>query len=82
VIVYDGDCNEGLLREVFPQCRYENYRRALCLLDPYKLNVNWDVLKTAGQMKSIEVFYNFMIMDAQYERFHEGSSARYSMPTE
>ncbi len=26
--------------------------------------LNWDVLKTAGEMKSIEVFYNFMIMDA------------------
>jgi three-Cys-motif partner protein len=34
------------------------------LLDPYCLNVNWDVLYKAGQMGSVEVFYNFMIMDA------------------
>jgi len=61
---YKGDCNRVLLDEVFPRCRYEDYRRALCLLDPYGLNVNWEVLQRAGNMKSIEIFYNFMIMDA------------------
>ena len=45
-------------------CRYGDFHRALCLLDPYRLSVNWDVLQTAGQMRSVEVFYNFMIMDA------------------
>jgi three-Cys-motif partner protein len=34
------------------------------LLDPYGLNVSWEVLQKAGEMKSIEIFYNFMIMDA------------------
>lgn len=69
VTVHDGDCNEVLLRDVFPLCRYDAYRRALCLLDPYRLNVNWDVLQTAGDMKSVEVFYNFMIMDANMNVF-------------
>jgi three-Cys-motif partner protein len=69
VTIYPGDCNEILLRDVFPRCRYEDYRRALCLLDPYKLNVNWEVLRTAGLMKSIDVFYNFMIMDANMNVF-------------
>jgi three-Cys-motif partner protein len=64
VTVYKGDCNEVLLKDVFPQCRFEDYRRALCLLDPYKLNPNWEVVQTAGKMKSIEIFLNFMIMDA------------------
>jgi three-Cys-motif partner protein len=64
VFPHKGDCNKILLDEVFPRCRYEDYRRALCLLDPYGLNVNWEVLQKAGEMKSIEVFYNFMIMDA------------------
>lgn len=64
VTVYQGDCNEVLLKDVFPQCRFEDYRRALCLLDPYKLNPNWEVVQTAGKMKSIEIFLNFMIMDA------------------
>jgi len=64
VFFHKGDCNKVLLAEVFPRCRYEDYRRALCLLDPYGLNVNWEVLQKAGEMKSIEIFYNFMIMDA------------------
>lgn len=69
VQVHQGDGNQILLRDVFPQCRFEDYQRALCLLDPYKLNVNWEVLQTAGKMRSIEVFYNFMIMDANMNVF-------------
>lgn len=63
VHIHEGDCNEILLREVFPRARFEDYRRALCLLDPYGLHLNWDVLLTAGQMKSIEVFLNFPVAD-------------------
>ena len=74
VTVHEGDCNKVLIRDVFPRCRYEDFRRALCLLDPYKLNVNWDVLKIAGQMKSIEIFYNFMIMDANMNVFMKDPS--------
>ena len=33
-------------------------------LDPYGLNPNWEVVETAGTMSSIEIFLNFMIMDA------------------
>ena len=64
VTVYEGDCNTVLLKEVFPQCRYEDFRRALCLLDPYDLNPRWEVVATAGRMKSVEILLNFMIMDA------------------
>lgn len=64
VTVFQGDCNEVLLKEVFPHCRYEDFRRGLCLLDPYELNPNWAVVEAAGRMRSIEIFLNFMIMDA------------------
>lgn len=64
VTIYDEDANQVLLKKVFPRCRYEDYRRALCLLDPYALTVDWKVIAEAGKMKSIEVFFNFMIMDA------------------
>lgn len=64
VNVYTGDANSILLKQVFPKCLYADYHRALCLLDPYKLNVDWNILQTAGKMGSIEIFYNFMIMDA------------------
>lgn len=61
--VYHGDCNKVLLEQVFPRCRFDQYKRALCVLDPYGLTLNWEVLKTAGQMKTIEVFLNFPVMD-------------------
>ncbi|HEX6189249.1 MAG TPA: three-Cys-motif partner protein TcmP [Pyrinomonadaceae bacterium] len=64
VFVHTGDSNQVLLDNVFPRCRYEEFHRALCLLDPYALSVDWKVIETAGKMKSIEIFYNFMIMDA------------------
>ncbi|MFP3898582.1 MAG: three-Cys-motif partner protein TcmP [Dehalococcoidia bacterium] len=64
VFIYEADANEVLLNEVFPRCRYQDFNRALCLLDPYGLNVDWRVLQVAGEMGSVEVFYSFMIMDA------------------
>ncbi len=63
VTVYEGDCNTTLLEKVFPRVRYKDYKRALCLLDPYGLNLNWEVIRTAGQEQSIEIFLNFMVMD-------------------
>lgn len=63
VEVHEGDCNEILLSKIFPETKYEDYRRALCLLDPYGLHLNWEVMRTAGQMKSIEIFLNFPVMD-------------------
>jgi three-Cys-motif partner protein len=63
VHVFNGDCNEVLLEQVFPKVRYEDYKRGLCLLDPYGLHLNWLVIKRAGEMKSIEIFLNFPVMD-------------------
>lgn len=48
---------------MFPLARYEDRRRALCLLDPYNIDLSWDVVATAGRIKSIEIFVNFMVMD-------------------
>ncbi|MGA2496669.1 MAG: three-Cys-motif partner protein TcmP [Tepidisphaeraceae bacterium] len=63
VHVYEGDCNSVLVDQVFPRARYQDYKRALCLLDPYALNLDWKVMETAGKMESIEIFLNFMVMD-------------------
>ena len=63
VHVHEGDCNQVLLQEVFPKVRFKDYRRGLCLLDPYGLHLDWQVIYTAGQMKSVEIFLNFPIMD-------------------
>jgi len=61
--VYEGDCNKVLLDEVFPKAKYEDYRRALCLLDPYGLHLQWSVIERAGKMRSIEIFLNFPVAD-------------------
>jgi three-Cys-motif partner protein len=63
VYVYQGDCNSILHNEVFPQIRYEEYRRGLCLLDPYGLHLDWKVIETAGKMRTIELFINFPVAD-------------------
>jgi three-Cys-motif partner protein len=63
VHVYTGDCNDVLLKHVFPRARYEDFRRALCVLDPYNIDLSWEVVATAGRMGSIEIFVNFMVMD-------------------
>lgn len=52
-----------VLEDIFPKVRYEACRRALCVLDPYGLHLDWQVIETAGKMGSIEIFLNFPIMD-------------------
>lgn len=51
--VYEGDCNRLLMDEIFQKAKWEDYRRALCLLDPYGLHLDWEVIKRAGDMKSV-----------------------------
>ncbi len=63
VHIYSGDCNSILIDDVFPKVRFENYRRGLCLLDPYGLHLAWEVIETAGQMGSIDMFLNFPVAD-------------------
>jgi len=63
VFIYHGDCNEILPSQIFPRVKYEQFRRALCILDPYGLHLDWNILETAGRMKSVEIFLNFPIMD-------------------
>jgi three-Cys-motif partner protein len=58
-----GDCNQILVERVFPKVRFEDFRRGLCLLDPYGLHLDWRVVQAAGQLRSLELFINFPIMD-------------------
>lgn len=62
VHVYEGDCNELLVQRIFPTLHFDSYRRALCLLDPYGLDLNWDVMFRAGQLGTIDMFLNFPVM--------------------
>lgn len=63
VFTYSEDCNTVLLSKVFPRADYGQYKRALCLLDPYNIDLAWEVIEAAGKARSVEIFMNFMIMD-------------------
>ncbi len=63
VRIYEGDCNKVLIGDIFPTLKFESYRRALCLLDPYGLHLEWEVIFQAGQLRTIDMFLNFPVMD-------------------
>lgn len=63
VFFYEGDCNTILLREVLPRLTYASFRRGLVLLDPYGLDLQWEVMRTAGQLRTVDLFLNFPLMD-------------------
>lgn len=63
VHVYHGDCNRVLISDVFPRILYSEYKRGLCFLDPYGLQLDWEVVVKAGDQRSLEVMINFPILD-------------------
>lgn len=63
VFIHQGDSNEVLIREVFPRVRYDQFKRGLCLFNPYGLTLNWEVIARAAATRAIEIFLNFPIMD-------------------
>ncbi len=63
VFIYHGDCNEILIDKVLPNIKYEDYKRGLCILDPYGLDLDWEVILRIGKMKSVEIFLNFPVSD-------------------
>lgn len=62
VYVYSTDCNDLLVKDILPSIEREKYRRALCVLDPYGLDLDWRVVACAGKMGTVEIFLNFPIM--------------------
>lgn len=60
---HQGDCNRILLDEILPEIQWKLKRRALCLLDPYGVHLEWDVIAKAGALKTVDLLLNFPIMD-------------------
>jgi three-Cys-motif partner protein len=69
VHTYIGDTNTILPRDMFPRVAYADYRRGLCLLDPYGLDLDWATIEAAGGARSIEIFLNFPTADMQRNVF-------------
>jgi three-Cys-motif partner protein len=70
VYIYPEDCNVALPKKIFPRVRFEDYKRGLCILDPYGLHLDWQVIQTAGSMRSLDVFINFPIYDININVLH------------
>ena len=63
VDIHTGDSNAYLTTRVLPAIQYEKYTRALCLLDPYALDLDWQVILQAGQSQAVDLLLNFPVMD-------------------
>ena len=63
VFVYHGDCNRVIVESVIARLRYDQYRRCLCILDPYGMDLHWQTVEKLAQLGSTELFMNFPVMD-------------------
>ncbi len=71
VNIYQEDCNEILTEKILPLLPYKSYKRALCILDPYGLHLNWETIMTAAQQRTTEIFLNFPLMDMNRNVLHK-----------
>ena len=69
--IYREDSNETLVKKIFPSLPYESRKRALCVMDPYGLHLHWETIFQAAQLKTIEIFLNFPLMDMNRNVLHE-----------
>jgi three-Cys-motif partner protein len=63
VVILTGDANIKLTKEVLSKIHFRRFNRALCLLDPYGLHLDWKVMLMAGQSRAVDMFLNFPVMD-------------------
>jgi three-Cys-motif partner protein len=62
VQIHTGDANP-YLKKLLPTIQYDKYNRALCLLDPYGLHLDWEIILLAGKSNAVDLFLNFPVMD-------------------
>ena len=67
---YHDNCNQVLLNQVFPNVQFRDFKKGLCLLDPYKLTLEWRVIQEAGSMGSLDIFINSPIHDINRTVLH------------
>lgn len=63
VTLRDVDGSGALLRDILPRVRHEEYRRALCVLDPCGLGLDWDVVERAGRLRTLDLFLCLPVAD-------------------
>ncbi|MBU4284832.1 three-Cys-motif partner protein TcmP [Patescibacteria group bacterium] len=61
IIIKNDDCNE-VLTKLIPQFPYSSFKRVLVFLDPFGMNISWEIIEQAAKIKTIEIFLNMPIM--------------------
>jgi three-Cys-motif partner protein len=51
VVILTGDANVKLTKEVLPKIHFRKFNRALCLLDPYGLHLDWESYTWPGNRR-------------------------------
>lgn len=51
--------SRALIEDVLPRVRQEDYRRALCVLDPCGAAIDWRAIEMAGRLRTIDLFVAF-----------------------
>jgi three-Cys-motif partner protein len=64
VHVHRGDCNVVVPGLVKKHVRYNKMERALCILDPYDLNLHWETVSSVARTRAADFVINFMIVAA------------------
>ena len=54
VTFYNADSNQVMLESVLPRFSYAKRTRALCVLDPYALTLDWEVVRAAGTVRQLK----------------------------
>ena len=75
VHIETGDASKYLTKTLLPTIKYEDYKRALCLFDPYGLHLEWRAMEMAGQSRAIDMFLNFPVMDMNRNAIWRNPSA-------
>jgi len=57
------DAGGALLDDILPRVRYDDYRRALCVLDPCGLRLDWNVVERAGRLRTLDLFLCLPVTD-------------------
>lgn len=60
---HSGDANGVLREEILPRFGYKSFKRALCILDPYGVDIEWATIASIGRANTMDVYLNFPIMD-------------------
>jgi len=58
-----GDANTILRDKILLNFSYESFKRALCILDPYGIDIEWATIESIGKARTMDVFLNFPLMD-------------------